>query len=131
LATAEEISMKLNTGVAACLVALTLSPMAFAAADAASAAQQRYQQERARCLAGPSHQDREDCLREAGAALQESRRGGLATEGGGLAQNAIERCNAQPPADRAACVARIQGGGKSEGSVEGGGIIRETETKIQ
>jgi hypothetical protein len=34
-------------------------------------------------------------------------------------------------ADRAACMARLQGAGKTEGSVEGGGVIRETETRVQ
>lgn len=123
--------MKTTAHFTACLLACALSPFALAAGETGSAsAQQRYEQERARCLSGQSQQDRETCLREAGAALQESGRGGLAT-GGGLGQNAVERCNAQPPADRAACVARIQGGGKTEGSVEGGGILRETETKVQ
>ena len=115
----------------ACLLLGSVPALSWAAGSAAApAAQQRYEQERARCLAGQSQQDRETCLREAGAALEESRRGGLATEGG-LAQNAIERCNVQPPAERAACVARIQGAGKTEGSVEGGGVIRKTETKVQ
>jgi len=124
--------MKTTFHITPCLMALALSPLAFAAGGAASpAAQQRFQAERTRCLSGQSQQDREACLREAGAALQESRRGGLATEGAGLAQNAVERCKVQPAAEQAACVQRIQGAGKTEGSVGGGGLIRETETKVQ
>lgn len=100
------------------------------AADNANA-RQRYEAERARCMSGQSQQDRETCLREAGAALEESSRGGLATPRGALGANALARCDAQPAADRAACIARIQGAGKTEGSVEGGGVIRKTETKVQ
>jgi len=99
--------------------------------DASGQARQRYEAERARCLSGQSQQDRATCLREAGAALGESVRGGLATQGSALPQNATARCDAQPAADRAACIARIQGGGKTDDSVEGGGVIRETETKVQ
>ena len=113
------------------LLLLAASVPGWAAENPSADARQRYEAERARCMSGQSQQDRATCLREAGAALEESRRGGLATPKGALPQNAIARCDAQPPADRAACVARVQGAGKTEGSVEGGGVIRETETKVQ
>jgi hypothetical protein len=45
--------------------------------------------------------------------------------------NALARCNAQPAADRDACVLRIQGQGRVEGSVNGGGLIRQVETPIK
>ena len=93
-------------------------------------AQQRYNQERAHCLTGRSHQDRATCLREAGAALRESRRNGLETGGANLQGNATARCNAQPAADRDACVQRIMGG-SVQGSVEGGGLIRQVETPVK
>ena len=48
-----------------------------------------------------------------------------------LAANALARCNAQPAADRDACVLRIQGQGRVEGSVNGGGLIRQVETPIK
>lgn len=77
-------------------------------------------------------QDRAACLREAGAAQQEARRNGLTSEPGNYARNALARCQLQPVADRADCEARIQGNGmsSSEGSVMGGGIIRETVTPV-
>ena len=79
-------------------------------------------------------QDRAACLREAAAARQEARRG---TEGSGpgaatLDANALARCQAQPPAERADCEARIRGTGSTSnsGSVMGGGVIRETVTPV-
>jgi hypothetical protein len=78
-------------------------------------------------------QDRTACLREAGAARQEAQRGGLSDAGPGVErQNALARCQLQPPADRADCKARIEGTGQTstEGSVMGGGVIRETVTPV-
>jgi hypothetical protein len=119
----------IRTLAAALLAAIAAA--AFAADNAVLAdAQRKYEQERARCTSGQSHQDRATCLKEAGAAYDEARRGSLT--GGGtaaLAANATKRCEAQPEADRAACVQRILGAGTTQGSVEGGGVIRETETK--
>jgi len=117
--------------LAVALVAAAASPAAWSAGDKQlSAAQERYNQERARCLSGASHQDRATCLREAGAALQESQRGGLATSSD-LSANATARCEAQPAADREACIQRIMGAGSTQGSVESGGVIRQTETPVK
>lgn len=108
---------------------LALGPAGAAGAGQPSPARQVYQQERALCLRGESHQDRATCLKEAGAAYEEARRGGLgAGPAADLSRNATQRCEAQPPADRAACVQRILGAGTAEGSVEGGGVLRRTET---
>lgn len=101
------------------------------AAEKATQAQQDYQKERAHCNSGRSQQDRATCLKEAQAAYQETRRGGLNTQGDAqLSANATDRCRAQPEADRAACVARGTGTGTSDGSVHGGGIIHRTETRV-
>lgn len=120
----------------ACALVLAAAPAAWA--QAGSAAQDRYNQETARCNSGQSSQDRATCLREAGAALDESKRGGLNTSGANLSQNATDRCNAQPAADRADCIKRIMGAGSTaggttstSGSVEGGGVIRETVTPVK
>lgn len=78
-------------------------------------------------------QDRSACLREAGAARYEAGRGGLTSAApGNYEQNALARCALQPPSDQAACEARVRGTGTTaiEGSVLGGGVIRETVTPI-
>lgn len=78
-------------------------------------------------------QDRTACLREAGAARHEARRGGLTSAAPiNYQENALARCTLQPPADRVACEQRVLGTGRTtmEGSVLGGGVIRETVTPI-
>lgn len=116
--------------MAVALAAAAAGPALAAGNQQLAQAQERYNHERARCLSGASHQDRATCLREAGAARQEAGRGGLTT-GGDLAANATARCNAQPAADREACVQRVMGAGSTQGSVEGGGVIRQTETPVK
>jgi hypothetical protein len=120
-------------GIAAVAVALCLAPAAWAAGNPALAqAQKQFQQERATCTSGQSQQDRATCLQEANAAYQEARRGALANAPGtDLANNATKRCEAQPAADRAACVQRITGAGNTEGSVKAGGVIRRSETPVR
>ena len=93
-------------------------------------AQARYQQERAACLDGSSPQDRATCLREAGAALSEARQGNLSDGQGSLRRNRVERCNVLPSDQRIDCIARMRGEGTTEGSVSGGGILREKVTIV-
>jgi hypothetical protein len=108
---------------------ITLAPAWAADKSPASQAQGTYQQERARCLSGQSHQDRATCLKEAGAAYDEARRGGLGNAtSADLARNATQRCEAQPAADQAACAQRVLGAGSAQGSVESGGLLRQAET---
>ena len=94
-----------------------------------SNAQLRYQQERAACVSGQTNQDRSTCLREAGAALAEARRGALATNAADLLSNQLRRCEPLPAGDREDCVARIKGHGTTSGSVAAGGIYRELVTR--
>ncbi|MDQ0015929.1 hypothetical protein J2W23_004330 [Variovorax boronicumulans] len=92
-----------------------------------------YQQELAVC--GHNQQDRAACIREAGAARQEAARGGL-TGAPDYRANALARCGLQQsPGDRRDCEARVLGGAGNtsasvEGSVMGGGVIRESVTTI-
>ena len=106
---------------------LLCGPAAWAQAPGSDAQAQR---ERAVC--DGVQQDRAACLREAGAAQQEARREGLTSAPGSYDQNALARCQLQPPADRPDCEARIKGTGATStgGSVMGGGVIRETVTPI-
>ena len=114
-------------------LALCQVPAAGAADDPALAqAQTQYQQERAHCTSGQSQQDRATCLKEAGAAYEEAQRGALTNAAGSdLAKNATSRCDAQPAADREACIQRITGPGNAEGSAESGGVIRRSETPVR
>ena len=92
-------------------------------------AQAGYQQERAACLNGQSPQDRATCLKEAGAALAEARRGGLDSDGANFKANQRQRCDQLTGAEQQDCVARMQGRGSTQGSVAGGGILRELVTR--
>jgi hypothetical protein len=114
---------------------LTTSVVALAAdpqtKDSGSTAHQRYEEERAYCLSGQSQQDRATCLREATNAYDQARKGGLETTGStDYRSNAMARCDAQPPADRRACRLLVRGQGSQDGSVQGGGVIREIELPV-
>ncbi|MEK6243986.1 MAG: hypothetical protein AABM33_05740 [Pseudomonadota bacterium] len=119
-------------GLALCATGALLSATAALAADRGSRsdAQTVYQRDRAACISGQTSQDRATCLREAGAALQESRRGRLDDGQGRFEQNRMLRCDSQPAADRQDCVRRMNDEGFTSGSVEGGGIYRELVTPV-
>jgi hypothetical protein len=89
-----------------------------------------YQQEVQACLTGKTQQDQADCLKEARNAQADKKRGVLDTQGS-LEANALSRCSAFTSGeDKAACQARVMGAGSADGSVAGGGIIREVETVV-
>jgi len=121
-----------SLGVALCAVGVFLGATAAAAADSGrlSSAQRVYQQDRAACMSGQTNQDRATCLREAGAALQEARRGGLDDRQAEYERNRLLRCDSQPAEDRQDCVRRMSGEGTTSGSAAGGGIIRELVTPV-
>jgi hypothetical protein len=73
--------------------------------------------------------DRAACLREAGAALQESRRGGLTDERAQLETNRLARCDSQPARDRDECIRRMNEG-TTTGSVKEGAVVRELRTVV-
>ena len=82
-----------------------------------------YQQDRAFCNSGQSAQDRQTCLREAGAAAQEGPKGNLTDAPDA---NKFARCDYhKDPNDREYCIRRMKGEGTVSGSVEGGGVMRE------
>lgn len=112
------------------LGALLVLSMSQASAADRREAQARYQQERAACLNGQSHQERSTCLREAAAALQEARRGTLAAASPSYDQNRAARCDPLPPDLRQDCQRRMKGEGTVSGSVEQGGILRELRTVV-
>jgi hypothetical protein len=122
-----------KTGAASRLLGVALLVLVCASAEADSAQatrQQVYQQERQRCLSGQSTQSQKNCLREAGAALQQNMVGQAQPSAEQQQTNALQRCNAFTTADaRQSCMARMQGQGTVDGSVGAGGILRAlTET---
>lgn len=119
------MSTKLQTAMLAACAALLGLAGASAHARAPDAAQSRYDSERAVCMHGLSNQDKATCLKEAGAALQEARRGQLSTAGeSDLERNRLARCDSQLGVNRDDCVMRMHAG-TTTGSAQGGGILRE------
>lgn len=95
----------------------------------------RYQADRAACLQNNPNVDRAACLKEAGAALQESKKSGAVKSSGphheqDLARNRTLRCDALPLTDREDCLLRMQGEGVTQGSVESGGVLRQLERPV-
>ena len=89
-----------------------------------------YQAEVQACMSGKTQQDQATCLKEARNAAADKNRGRLNAYGE-HEQNAMARCDVHQTAeDRAACQARILGYGSVDGSVAGGGLVREVETVV-
>ena len=86
-------------------------------------------QERQNCMEGKTNQDRATCLKEAGAAKQESQRGNL-RDSGDYSGNASKRCDTLPPDQKADCERRSMGEGSVSGSVGSGGVVRELVTPV-
>ncbi len=91
-------------------------------------AQQKYEQERARCAQAPATEDRAACYKSAGAALQAAKEGRLDVAPHPFDANKTSRCDPLPPADRQDCIRRMNGEGTTSGSVSQGGIYRELDT---
>lgn len=94
--------------------------------------QAQYKLDVDRCNKGETNQDRATCIREAGAALDEAKRNRLTNgQGTSYEKNATDRCNALPEDQRQACLLQMSGQNTTvEGSVGGGGILRETTITI-
>ena len=116
------------TRVAASALLLGLASALPAVASTASEAQARFRQDMAACNSGQSSQDLATCRLEARNALAEAKRGGLNEAPGQYKSNALQRCAALQGDNRSDCESRLRGEGSSQGSVEGGGILRETTT---
>ena len=117
------------------LQAATPPASASAAPSAAAAdkgAEATYREARAACLSGSNQQDRATCLKEAGAvrAEQRSGRADATASAATLRANALKRCEHQPPQARGDCERLARGEGSREGTVEGGGVIKEIVTRV-
>jgi len=116
--------------LAAASLILCMASALPAIASTASEAQARFRQDMADCNSGKSSQDLATCRLEARNAFAEAKRGGLNDAPGQYKGNAIQRCSELQGNNRSDCEARMRGEGRSEGSVDGGGIIRETVTTV-
>lgn len=94
-------------------------------------AQARYQQDMAVCDSGRSNQPVNVCRTEARNALAEAKRGGLTDAAADqYARNAVRRCAEFQGDDRAACEARVFNPSRVDGSVGGGGLVRESVVTV-
>lgn len=107
-------------------VLLTSGAVQAAPASVQAEAQARFRQEMAFCDSGQSSQHITICRTEARNALAEARRGGLTNGAAEFSRNAVRRCAEFQGNERAACEARVFGPARIEGSVEGGGVLRES-----
>lgn len=90
-----------------------------------------YQSEVQACMTGKTQQDQATCLKEARNARADKQRGVLENHASGsLEANAMDRCDVFQGENKAACEARVLGYGNVEGSVAGGGLVREVETVV-
>jgi len=116
-------------GLAGVLLSLYAVSATAAVSGATAEIQARYEQDRAKCVSGTSNQDRATCLKEAGAARDAALRGQLDDGDAKYQRNAKERCKALAGDEAKDCLARMKGEGTTHGSVEAGGIYRETVTR--
>ena len=94
-------------------------------------AQQRYQADVERCRSGQTSQDTQTCLREAGAALEEARRNRLVRGMPSFEDNQRARCDGLTGTRRDDCLQLMSDSNATvHGSVDGGGVIRETTITI-
>ncbi len=86
--------------------------------------------ERAACHNGSTQQAKATCLTEVNNANAAKRAGKVSNSDGQFSANAMKRCDVLKGEDLIACQARIQGHGDAQGSVAGGGVIRQVETVV-
>lgn len=114
--------------IASVLLGMASASALAASTGVASEIQARYEQDRAKCLSGKSNQDQATCLKEAGAARDAANQGQLNDGDAKYKRNATARCDALSGDEATDCLARMKGKGTTSGSVEAGGIYRETVT---
>ena len=123
----------LGIAITVAVVFSTFSVGAISAdAAAPTAAETRYQQDHANCMAGKTAESQQTCLKEAGAALQAAREHDLKSPSPTqIAANERKRCETLSGGDRNDCLKRAAGLDTSvSGSVAGGGDIKETVTVV-
>ena len=83
------------------------------------------------CTPNEAKNDPAACKRESGAAALEAKRGNLTSPGAAAGRNEADRCKALSGSERSDCLSRAAGASTTtSGSVQSGGIVRETVTNI-
>ena len=125
--------MSLSVASRLALAAACAAAFACAGAQAAerSGAAAQYKSDLAACDSSRATEERSRCRTEAGRAYAQARAGDFNTPSDDLARNARRRCEALKGDDRGACESRMNGGGRAEGSVGGGGILRESTQTVR
>ncbi|MEO8389697.1 MAG: hypothetical protein ABI893_10975 [Polaromonas sp.] len=120
--------------VAACFGAAALLSMGATAQIASGTtgidATGNAQSEMNACKTGRTQQDRQTCMTEVRNANAAKRAGKIDNANGEFTANALKRCDVFKGEDQVACQARIVGYGKADGSVAGGGVVRQVETVV-
>ena len=122
-----------NRWLALCTISTMAWAVAASAANAqgASAAHQRYLEDRAACMKIADAGKRKTCLREAGAAQVEAKRGTLAEPQANYEKNRFARCSVyKDPKEHEYCVRRMRGEGTTSGSVEEGAVVRSLTVPV-
>lgn len=119
--------------LAACALGACLAtPAVFAASSTPADIESRYKLDVQRCNSGQTNQDKATCLQEAGAARAEAKRKRLLNSSPSYDKNQTQRCNGLPAGEREDCLLQMSGQNTAtqstttQGSVGGGGILRET-----
>lgn len=128
----QALLLKIMAATAFTALAATSAPTAQAQGLTEAEARQRYQQDIERCrTSGMSEEDARTCRREAGAALEEARRNRLVTGSPSFEDNQRARCERLSGTQRDDCLQLMSDPNPVvRGSVEGGGVIRETTITI-
>ena len=126
---AESLTVAFHTALVATGILLAGGSAMAADSDRQGGASNTIAQERQNCMDGKTNQDRATCLREAGAAKQESQRGNL-RDSGDYGSNASKRCDTLPADQKVDCERRSMGEGSVSGSVGSGGVVRELVTPV-
>ena len=114
----------------AALLAMTAATAQVASGTTGIDASGSYQSEVQACMSGRTQQDRDTCLKEARNAQADKKRGVLDNAGAQFQNNAAARCDVLQGEEKVACQARVVGYGSTDGSVAGGGVIRQVETIV-
>jgi hypothetical protein len=115
-----------NLALAAVLTAFSSTAALAASSQDLADAKARYIQDMADCSSGRTSQDIATCRLEARNSLADANRARPSESLEQYKQNALQRCQVHRGDDRVDCEARILDIGNVNGSVDGGGMLRES-----